>query len=132
MNALTSDARSAIVPAPRMVKTLRQVSTVLLRVAWTPARARRHARRLGVNVGTSAHMLPTVQWGSEPWLITVGDRTWVASEVAFLTHDGGICVLPEHLGAVNKFGRITIGADCFIGHRAILLPGITIGDRCIV
>ena len=35
--------------------------------------------------------------------------------------------------AGKEFGRpITIGDDCWIGGQSVILPGVTIGNRCIV
>ena len=31
-----------------------------------------------------------------------------------------------------KKGRVQIGSQCFLGFRSIVLPGVTLGDRCIV
>jgi len=92
-----------------------------------------HARSLGVRVGEEARLYCGISWGSEPWLIEVGPRTWITGGVAFYTHDGSHAVLPRAPGqSFNAYGRIIIGADCFIGQHAILLRGVHVGDRCIV
>lgn len=35
-------------------------------------------------------------------------------------------------GVSDIFGKICIGDNAFIGAHAIILPGVTIGNRCIV
>lgn len=113
----------------------------LIRAFWSELRLRSggfeytllHARRLGVRVGPDAMLYRGVSWGSEPWLIEIGARTWVTGGVAFFTHDGSHEVLPRPSDVVlNAYGRIIVGEDCFIGQRAILLRGIRIGDGCVI
>ena len=45
------------------------------------------ARRLGVKVGTDCRIF-TTRFGSEPWLIEIGNKVTVTSGVKILTHDG--------------------------------------------
>ena len=113
----------------------------LLRAVWTEFRLRsggsdyalRHARRLGVRVGPDAVLYRGVSWGTEPWLIEIGARTWITGGVTFFTHDGSHEVLPHDPDIVlNAYGRIIVGDDCFIGQRAIILRGIRIGDGCVI
>ena len=54
--------------------------------------------------------------------IHVGPRTYIAFDVRILTHD--------MTRAVKLHTRI--GSDCFIGGRSLILPGVQIGDSCIV
>ena len=54
--------------------------------------------------------------------VHVGAETYIAFEATILTHD-----------YVRKLYRHTyIGRRCFIGARSIILPGVRIGDGCIV
>ena len=50
-------------------------------------------------------------------------------------HDGGLWV-PRYLGLIDKradkFGKIEIGNNVNIGWNAIIMPGVTIGDNCII
>jgi len=60
--------------------------------------------------------------------ITIGEGATIAQE-AYLctgTHDFASPVLPL------QTTPITIGANAFIGVRAIVLPGITVGERAVV
>lgn len=54
--------------------------------------------------------------------IHIGAYTTVTFKVAILSHD--MC------RALKTDTRI--GENCFIGAHAIILPGVTIGDQCIV
>lgn len=58
----------------------------------------------------------------------------ISFECAFVTHDGSTWVFREQekYKKVKRFGRITIGNNCFIGCRSTILPGVTIGDNAII
>lgn len=71
-------------------------------------------------------------FGSEPYLISMGDHVEVSGNVTFITHDGAVWVLREKHPDLDVFGRITIGNNVFIGRSSILLPGSQIGDNCVI
>ena len=92
------------------------------------------ARLLGVKIGDKCKTFGSVNWGSEPFLITLGNHTEVSFGVTFITHDGATWCFrdeEEYRGAM-KYGRIHVGNDCFIGAKSIILPGVSIGDKSIV
>jgi acetyltransferase-like isoleucine patch superfamily enzyme len=86
------------------------------------------------NIGKNVKMVGPVNFGSEPYLITIGDDTVISFDCAFVTHDGGIGVVKRyyHDDNVSFFGPIKIGKNCFIGCRSVILPNVTIGDNCII
>ncbi len=88
-------------------------------------------RERGATVGRGCR-IHTTSIGSEPYLITIGDETLIAPGVSFITHDAGTWVFRKEHPLAGRFGRITIGSRVFVGVNAILLPGVTIGDRSIV
>jgi len=55
-----------------------------------------------------------------PHLVTIGENTVLSV--------GAICLAHGPKGP----RPCVIGADCFIGRNAIILPGVTIGDRVLV
>lgn len=92
------------------------------------------ARKIGVNVGKNCKFSPTIHWGSEPFLITIGNQVLISYMVDFITHDGGTWVfrnLPQYKG-IMKIGRIIIQDNCMIGAHSIILPGVIIGKNCVV
>jgi len=94
----------------------------------------RSAVRQGLRMGENVRIMGKPRFGSEPYLISIGNNVTISHDVAFLTHDGATWVFrrqPEYRGLM-RFGRIDIEDDCFIGARAILMPGIRIGRRAIV
>lgn len=54
--------------------------------------------------------------------VHVGPRSYLAFEVRILTHDR----------TRGQYLHTRIGSDCFIGGRSLILPGVEIGDGCIV
>jgi acetyltransferase-like isoleucine patch superfamily enzyme len=58
----------------------------------TPLDLEAYARSLGFKIGKDCR-IATVNWGTEPWLIEIGDHVHVTSGVQFLTHDGSVWVL---------------------------------------
>jgi acetyltransferase-like isoleucine patch superfamily enzyme len=92
------------------------------------------AREAGAIIPDDCRFSGRVSFGSEPYLVSIGPNVDIANEVTFVTHDGGTHVF-EHLERyrkVIKYGRIDILDNCVIGHRAILLPGVTVGPNSVV
>lgn len=89
------------------------------------------ARRIGVRVGRGCRVLSGT-FGSEPWLISIGDRVTISHGVEFVTHDGTGWLFRDDRGRRYYYAPISIGSDVFVGARALLLPGVKIGDRCVI
>lgn len=90
------------------------------------------ARAMGMTVGEGCRFY-SLNVASEAELIEIGDRVIVSGEVIFVTHDGAIFTAVESFPNVNgHYGRIRIGSRCFLGMRAIIMPGIELGDDCVV
>lgn len=86
-------------------------------------------------VGTGCDIPPTVFFGSEPYLIEIGNHVRITADVKFLTHDGGLWVLRELYSEMRNadfFGKIKIEDNVHIGWNAIIMPGVTIGRNSIV
>jgi len=92
------------------------------------------ARRVGVGVGRECRLIAIDRntFGSEPYLVAMGDHVTVAAGVRFITHDGGVWVLRYRHPDIDVVGRITIGSNVFIGINTIVLPNVTIGDDCVI
>ena len=85
-------------------------------------------RKRGIRVGEQCRMFTNIS-AREASLITIGDRVTVSSEVEFCTHDNAIIkAIP---GKTDIVGPITVGDDCFVGMRSILMYGVTLGDHCV-
>lgn len=113
---------------------LRSFKRVLLRILdlkKQPLDLEAYARSLGVKIGKDL-WIATINWGTEPYLIEIGDHVHVTSGVQFLTHDGSVWVLADEDPDADYFGRIRIGNNVFIGINSTILPNVTIGDNVII
>jgi acetyltransferase-like isoleucine patch superfamily enzyme len=92
------------------------------------------ARSLGVRVGVSCRLLRVSRatFGTEPYLISLGDHVTVTAGVRFITHDGGLWVFRSADPDVDLFTPIIIGTNVFVGLNAIILPGVRVGDNCVI
>ena len=92
-------------------------------------------KRRGLRFGRNCRFIePLVRIMNEPYLVTIGDHCTLSSGVSLITHDGGTWVFREQpeFKDLKYYGRIDIRDNCFIGARAIILPGVTIGPDAIV
>ena len=87
------------------------------------------------NLGNNVQLVGGANFGSEPYLVTIGDNTIVSFDCAFVTHDAAsrvIANLPYCNPETIIYGPITVGKNCFIGCRSVILPNVKIGDNCII
>jgi acetyltransferase-like isoleucine patch superfamily enzyme len=96
-----------------------------------------HLRSAGTRIGEQVEINTNVMnFGSEPWLIEIGNRVGIAGGVVILTHDGSSRFFRDHLSGMNrfgnKFGTVSILENCVIGSNAIILPGVTVGPNSII
>ena len=87
------------------------------------------------NLGKNVQIIGEANFGSEPYLITIGDNTTISFDCAFVTHDAATRVLrnlPGYSKETVIYGPIVVGKNCFIGCRSIVLPNVKIGDNCII
>lgn len=117
-----------------MIQQLRSIFASLLdkiRAARDPIG---FARSLGVRVGNNVRFygISRAMFGSEPWLIAIGNNVYITAGVQFVTHDGGTLVLRHEQPDLEWTAPIEIGDYVYIGVRSIILPNVRIGDRCII
>lgn len=94
-------------------------------------------REKGLKIGKNCEIYPSANFGSEPYLISLGNHVRVNSGVNFVTHDGGAWVLREYLNIKNHdkidlFGKIRVGNNVHIGTNAIIMPNVIIGNNVII
>jgi acetyltransferase-like isoleucine patch superfamily enzyme len=94
----------------------------------------RDAVRRGLRLGRDVRVIGKPDFGSEPYLIEIGDHVTISTNVTFLTHDGATWVFRDRPGyeGLQRFDRISIGDNCFIGTGVIILPGTRIGSNCVI
>ncbi len=93
-----------------------------------------YIRSKGVTIGEKCAIQKDVMWGSEPYLIKIGNHVRVTSGCRFITHDGGVWVLREKYnnGLIDLFGAITVGDNVHIGMNSTIMPGVKIGNNVII
>lgn len=91
-----------------------------------------YRKYLKVNIGNKARFTGKINFGSEPFLVSIGNYVTLAHNVTFHTHDGGVWVFRNKYPSINVFGKITIGNNVFIGSNVIILPNISIGVNIVV
>ncbi len=93
-------------------------------------------RELGLTVGEDCYIMRSANFGSEPYLIKLGNHVRVNGNVQFYSHDGAAWVvrgLDEKNKDFDYFPGITeVGNNVHIGLNAIILPGVKIGDNSII
>jgi acetyltransferase-like isoleucine patch superfamily enzyme len=94
----------------------------------------KHLRSQGLQIANDCRVMGFPSFGSEPFLISIAENVTISSHVVFITHDGGTFVFRDQPGfeKVIKYGRITVRKNCFVGARAIILPGVEIGPNAII
>jgi acetyltransferase-like isoleucine patch superfamily enzyme len=93
-----------------------------------------YARSVGVKLGNNVHFYGATpgMFGTEPWLITIGDNVHIVSGCHFVNHDGGVLILRSEYPDLELTKRITVGNNVYIGINCTVLPGVNIGNNVIV
>ena len=92
-------------------------------------------RSVGVQIGSGCEIYSSVSFGSEPYIIKIGNWVRINAGVQFVTHDGGVWVLRNMMPEcqdVDLIKGITVGNNVHIGTNAIIMPGVNIGNNCII
>jgi acetyltransferase-like isoleucine patch superfamily enzyme len=92
------------------------------------------ARSIGVRVGNNVRFygISRAMFGSEPWMIKIGNDVYITAGVTFITHDGGSLILRKEIADLEWSAPITIGNDVYIGVQSLIMPGVRIGNRCVI
>lgn len=93
-----------------------------------------YARSIGVRIGEDCSIvgLTPATFGTEPYLVTLGDHVELSYGVTCITHDGAAWVLRSELPHIDIINPIAIGNNVFVGARCIILPGTRIGNNCVI
>lgn len=107
----------------------------IIKIISTPKQYIKYLQKLGVKIGKDCYIDKTAFFGSEPWLISIGNNTRIARNCCFVTHDGGLWTL-RNLNIIKKesvkYGNIKIGNNCNISWNTIIMPNVVIGNNCII
>lgn len=95
---------------------------------WKGLRVFFHRLR-GVKIGKNVEIGYAVLLDNRrPELITIEDNVFITAMSIVITHD------LSHVNIDNTeiIGPVTIKKGAFIGMNSVILPGVTIGEKCIV
>ena len=97
----------------------------------------KYAKSLGVTVGDNCKFYRNITWGSEPYLVEIGNNVRITEGASFITHDGGVWVLrnlkkKDNDINIDVFKRIKVGNNVHIGWNAIVMGGVTIGNNVVI
>ena len=90
------------------------------------------ARSLGLNMGDNVHIYGNVKFGTEPWIITLGNNVYLTDEIKFMTHDGGTLLFRKEIPDLEITKPISLGNDVYVGNNAIFMPGVHVGNRVVI
>ncbi len=92
------------------------------------------SRKLGVRIGDNCviYGCNMNMWGSEPFLITIGNNVFITDGCKFINHDGGTLPLRKIVPDLEITKEIKIGNDVYLGIDTIIMPGVIIGNNVIV
>lgn len=118
---------------------------------WTPKPLNRWRLFWLRCFGTKLHGRPFVHQRARiqiPWNLTLHDRACLGDRAnaytlgeieigarSVIAQEAYLCTGTHDLNDPNtplQVAKITVGQDVFIGARAFVLPGVTIGDRAVV
>ena len=95
-----------------------------------------YLRKLGMKIGDRTTVFSprhTMIDETRPFLIEIGDDVQITQDVTILTHGYDWSVLKHCYGNVlGSSGKVKIGNNVFIGMKATILKGTTIGDNVII
>ena len=80
-----------------------------------------HQRSLGTRIGSKCRLLGRVD-SLNPQLVDIGNKCVIGAESMLLAHGPGF----------DEKKRTVIGDYSYIGYRVTVLPGVSIGEGCII
>lgn len=90
----------------------------------------KQARSEGVIMG-SHNLIASRFWSTEPYLIKIGNYCQLTEGTKIYTH-GGALVARDRYPNFDAFGKVVLGDRVYVGSRAIIMPGVTIGDNVLI
>ena len=67
-----------------------------------------------------------------PAIITIGSHVDFGPGVMIITGSHEVDLEGEHIGGKGKAASVVIGNGCWLGARAMILPGVTLADKTLV
>lgn len=110
-----------------MIKRIIRLFSIIRNRLYSPEK---YARHLGVKIGKNCY-IDTRNWGTEPYLVTIGNNCQITHCVSIYTHGGGQTVRSFDPN-FDVFGKVVIEDWAYIGAYSQIMPGVTIGEGALV
>lgn len=90
--------------------------------------------KMGGIIGKDCDIASNVEFGTEPYLIRIGNHVRITNGVRLITHDGGTWIfrIEKEYKDMDCFGSIIIDDNVHIGWNAIIMPNVHIGSNCVI
>jgi acetyltransferase-like isoleucine patch superfamily enzyme len=113
---------------------IRQALSVALKTVKLRRDPVQYFRSQGVEIGEGVEIFGAsiFTFGSEPYLVSIGNYVTISHDVDFITHDGGLRVARDQYPNAYLYGRIHVGDHCFLGAHCVLLPGVRVGMGSVI
>src|SRR5690606_13502105 len=111
----------------KKIVMVKRILNVYRRYFWS---CEKYAKFLEVQIGEKCS-IATKNFGSEPYLIEIGNYVQITNDVKFFCH-GAAWVFRKHNPKFDFFGKIKIKNNVYIGNNALIMPGVTIGNNVII
>ena len=113
-----------------ILNALRKINRIFSYISFKRDRMRLQGLiRRGLKIGKNVYVFQDVEIDQGyPYLIEIGDNCRIGKNVLILAHDATTF---KDLG-ITRLAPVKIMEGSFIGQRAIILPGVTIGPRAMV
>jgi acetyltransferase-like isoleucine patch superfamily enzyme len=94
----------------------------------------RYFRSQGAEIGEGTEIFGAnlFTFGTEPYLVSIGNRVTISHNVDFITHDGGLRIVRARYPNAFLYGRIQVADNCFIGAHCVLLLGAKVGVGSVI
>lgn len=116
------------------ITRLLKIFTVPIKLLQAQLYPVRYAQALGVSMKGSVTIYGSSykMFSAEPYLVTLGDNVYISLDAKFVCHDGSVLPFRKDIPDLDITKRINIGDNVFIGLGALILPGVNIGNNCVV
>jgi acetyltransferase-like isoleucine patch superfamily enzyme len=113
---------------------IRRVLSITVKTAMLHRDPVRYFRSQGAEIGAGVEIFGAslFTFGSEPYLVSIGNQVTISHCVDFITHDGGLRVARTQYPNAYLYERINIADYCFLGAHCILLPGARVGAGSVI
>jgi acetyltransferase-like isoleucine patch superfamily enzyme len=113
---------------------IRQVLGLALNTARLYRDPVRYFRSQGAEIGEGVDIFGAnlFTFGSEPYLVSIGNHVTISHNVDFITHDGAMRVARAKYPGAYLYGRIRVSDGCFLGAHSVLLPGASVGAGSVI